>query len=113
MRRSRGVSSALQKMWARPIWTRYWTYGPADHLRQGYGGPPKLYAKAEAGHDRGLDAETRRRREDGVLYGYCPPSASARQCRATARLAAALAKAVRRTARNRDEVVLYEERTNG
>jgi uncharacterized protein (DUF488 family) len=24
---------------------------PADRLRQGYGGPPKLYAKAEAGHD--------------------------------------------------------------
>jgi hypothetical protein len=24
--------------------------GPADHLRQGYGGPPKLHAKAEAGH---------------------------------------------------------------
>src|SRR2546423_7287359 len=23
--------------------------GPADHLRQGYGGPPKLHAKAEAG----------------------------------------------------------------
>ena len=25
-------------------------HGPANHLRQGYGGPPKLYAKAEAGH---------------------------------------------------------------
>jgi septum formation protein len=25
------------------------TRGPADHLRQGYGGPPKLYAEAEAG----------------------------------------------------------------
>ena len=25
--------------------------GPADRLRQGYGGPPKLHAKAEAGHD--------------------------------------------------------------
>ncbi len=24
--------------------------GPANRLRQGYGGPPKLYAKAEAGH---------------------------------------------------------------
>ena len=24
--------------------------GPADSLRQGYGGPPKLYAKAEAEH---------------------------------------------------------------
>src|SRR2546428_2317872 len=24
--------------------------GPADRLRQGYGGPPKLHAKAEAGH---------------------------------------------------------------
>lgn len=24
-------------------------FGPANHLRQGYGGPPKLYAKAEAG----------------------------------------------------------------
>ena len=23
--------------------------GPADHLQQGYGGPPKLHAKAEAG----------------------------------------------------------------
>jgi ATP-dependent helicase/nuclease subunit A len=26
---------------------------PADHLRQGYGGPPKLYAKAEAGPHMG------------------------------------------------------------
>jgi len=26
------------------------TYGPADRLRQGSGGPPKLHAKAEAGH---------------------------------------------------------------
>jgi predicted deacylase len=25
--------------------------GPADRLRQGYGGPPKLYAEPEAGHD--------------------------------------------------------------
>jgi dolichyl-phosphate beta-glucosyltransferase len=25
--------------------------GPADHLRQGYGGPPKRFAKAEAGHE--------------------------------------------------------------
>jgi N-acetylglucosamine-6-phosphate deacetylase len=25
--------------------------GPANHLREGYGGPPKLYGKAEAGHD--------------------------------------------------------------
>ena len=25
-------------------------FGPPDHLRQGYGGPPKLYAKAEGGH---------------------------------------------------------------
>jgi hypothetical protein len=25
--------------------------GQANRLRQGYGGPPKLYAKAEAGHD--------------------------------------------------------------
>jgi hypothetical protein len=25
-------------------------HGPADHLRQGYGGPPELYAKAETGH---------------------------------------------------------------
>jgi len=25
-------------------------YGPADRLRQGFGGPPKLHAKAEAGH---------------------------------------------------------------
>ena len=23
---------------------------PPDRLRQGYGGPPKLYAKAEGGH---------------------------------------------------------------
>jgi len=28
------------------------TTGPADRLRQGYGGPPKLHAKAEAGHHR-------------------------------------------------------------
>jgi homoserine dehydrogenase len=26
------------------------TVGPPNHLRQGYGGPPKLYAKAEGGH---------------------------------------------------------------
>src|SRR5437870_12390086 len=26
-------------------------YGPANHLRQGYGAPPKLHAEAEAGHD--------------------------------------------------------------
>ena len=26
--------------------------GPPDHLRQGYGGSPKLYAKAEGGHYR-------------------------------------------------------------
>ena len=25
-------------------------HGPADHLRQGYGGPPELHAKVEAGH---------------------------------------------------------------
>jgi glutamate carboxypeptidase len=25
-------------------------FGPADNLRQGYGGPPKLHAEAEAGH---------------------------------------------------------------
>jgi len=24
-------------------------HGPADHLRQGYGGPPKRFAKVEAG----------------------------------------------------------------
>ena len=29
---------------------------PADHLRQGYGGPPKLHAKAEAGHPRPASA---------------------------------------------------------
>jgi len=28
------------------------TTGPADRLRQGYGGPPKLHAKAEAGPHR-------------------------------------------------------------
>jgi glucose-1-phosphate thymidylyltransferase len=27
---------------------------PPNHLRQGYGGPPKLYAKAEASESRGL-----------------------------------------------------------
>jgi long-chain acyl-CoA synthetase len=37
-------------------------YPPADHLRQGYGGPPKLYAKAEAG---GL--QVRARDEDGPV----------------------------------------------
>ena len=37
--------------------------GPPDRLRQGYGGPPKLYAKAEGGHygnvraDRGTGCE--------------------------------------------------------
>ena len=30
--------------------------GPADRLREGYGGPPKLDAKAEAGHYRSDDA---------------------------------------------------------
>ena len=28
--RSRGVSSARPKTWARPTWTRCWTYGPAE-----------------------------------------------------------------------------------
>ena len=37
-----------------------WTFsGPADRRRQGYGGPPKLHAKAEAGHYRRLDLFTR------------------------------------------------------
>jgi len=32
-----------------PVRDRPVTFEPADHLRQGYGGPPKLHAKAEAG----------------------------------------------------------------
>jgi uncharacterized protein len=31
--------------------------GPANHLRQGYGGPPKRSAAAEAGHDRSPEAD--------------------------------------------------------
>ena len=33
MRRSRGVSSALPKTWAQPIWTRCWTYGDNGRVR--------------------------------------------------------------------------------
>jgi glycine dehydrogenase len=35
--------------------------GPANHLRQGYGGPPELYAKAEAGHYARAEADDEER----------------------------------------------------
>ena len=37
------------EMYVVPGFSRTGT-GPPDRLRQGYGGPPKLYAKAEGGH---------------------------------------------------------------
>jgi hypothetical protein len=40
------AGAAFEKWYARD-------HGPANRLRQGYGGPPKLYAKAEAGHHMG------------------------------------------------------------
>ena len=46
--------------------------GPADRLRQGYGGPPKLHAKAEAGRQVRKDAMENARddtREDIVVLG--------------------------------------------
>ena len=37
--------------WSAPRYKRFQNRkSPADRLRQGYGGPPKLHAKAEAGH---------------------------------------------------------------
>jgi choline-sulfatase len=66
-------------------------HGPADHLRQGYGGPPKLYAEAEAGHDREPAKLARLSRLMFLLAAVagaaaCRPGAPAREAVAAAAL---------------------------